>query len=112
MVYLFTFSQPLLSDTDIECSLNLLFFTFTRKLICFIISPRDMILVASATSAESVVLGRNPDNKSVWERWNLEDTGRAEVPLTDDYVDTFPSGMAVDFTSQLQIPMGVLNYDQ
>ena len=44
--------------------------------------------------------------QTTWEHWNLDDSARAECPLTDDYVDTFPMGVTVDFTSQTPIPRG------
>lgn len=35
----------------------------------------------------------------MWEKWNFEETGRAEMPLTNDNDETFPMGLAFDFSS-------------
>ena len=46
---------------------------------------------------------RQPDTKK-WQKWELEDTGRAEFPLdkaTD--AETYASGMALDLSSQHNI---------
>jgi len=64
------------------------------------------VLSASSNAAEVGVVGRHLDGGS-WERWSLDDSARAECPLTDDYVDTFPMGVAVDFSSQDRIPLGI-----
>ena len=42
-----------------------------------------------------------PDDK--WEKWELEDTGRAEMPLDQDNNETFAAGMALDLTSQTDV---------
>ena len=42
--------------------------------------------------------------KGAWQKYELEETGRAEFPLdklTDE--ETFAAGMAIDFTSQQEI---------
>ena len=67
---------------------------------------RDLVLSASSNAAEVGVVGRHLDGGS-WERWSLDDSARAECPLTNDYVDTFPMGVAVDFSSQDRIPLGI-----
>ena len=36
---------------------------------------------------------------AVWEKWNFEETGRAEMPLTNDNDETFPMGLAFDLSS-------------
>ena len=46
--------------------------------------------------------------QNVWERWSLEDSARAELPLTEDHDETYPAGIAVDFTSRLPIQLGKL----
>ena len=42
-----------------------------------------------------------PDDQ--WEKWELEDTGRAEMPLDQDNNETFAAGMALDLTSQTDV---------
>ena len=42
----------------------------------------------------------------LWERWDLDDTGRAEIPLTDDYKNAYSTGMAVDLTSTTEVSLG------
>ena len=44
--------------------------------------------------------------QAVWERWNLDDSGRSELPLTENCEETYPVGATVDFTSQTPIPHG------
>lgn len=48
------------------------------------------------------------DFQAMYERWDLDDAARAEMPMTEDYCETFPVGMAIDYTSQHPIPVGEL----
>lgn len=41
-----------------------------------------------------------------WEKWNFEETGRAEMPLTNNNDETFPMGLAVDFSSTRKVLEG------
>ncbi|XP_053380901.1 nuclear pore complex protein Nup214-like isoform X2 [Mercenaria mercenaria] len=77
-----------------------------RKYYFNFVQKWDMVLAASSNSAEIGIVGKHLDNKSTLERWNLDDSARAECPLTDDYADTYPMGFAVDFSSQTPIPLG------
>ncbi|XP_033727841.1 nuclear pore complex protein Nup214-like [Pecten maximus] len=67
----------------------------------------DMLLGCSSNACEVSILGKHQSEPQCdWERWNLDDSARAELPLTDSHEDTFPRGVAIDFSSPVPIPLG------
>ena len=65
-----------------------------------------MLLTSSANAIETVVCSQLP-GEAGWERWELEDVGRAEVPLADGE-ETQVAGMALSMCSQTDIQISEL----
>lgn len=60
--------------------------------------------MSSANSMEVGVLG--PSEGAEWEQWLLDDTARAELPLSSSRQETLPVGMALDTSAQHNLPWG------
>ncbi|XP_052826004.1 nuclear pore complex protein Nup214 isoform X2 [Octopus bimaculoides] len=63
----------------------------------------DMVVLASSNSLEAAIIARNLDTEKSWDHCMLEDSARAEVPLTAEKCDSFPVGLAIDYSNQKRI---------
>ncbi|KAL8621110.1 hypothetical protein ACOMHN_048152 [Nucella lapillus] len=66
----------------------------------------ELIVTSSCSATETAIIARHLDDKTRWEHWNLEDSSRAELPVTDNQTDSYPVGMGVIFSSQQLLQLG------
>ena len=62
-------------------------------------------MTSSANSVETVVFSQFGSGGADWEQWELEDTGRAEIPLNDGE-DTHVAGMGLSLCSTCDVQIG------
>lgn len=60
--------------------------------------------MASANAVEVAVLSLNQDGIT-WCQWNLDGSARIELPMCKTE-ETFPVGIAIDYSSQIQTTIG------
>ncbi|XP_060517249.1 nuclear pore complex protein Nup214 [Cylas formicarius] len=63
----------------------------------------NLLMVASANSTEVGVLG---NTNETWTQWIMQDSARAELPLSSDHQETLPVGLGFDISSTVPIPWG------
>ena len=64
------------------------------------------MMTSSANAMETVVFSQFSGGGGDWEQWELEDTGRAEVPLKEGD-ETHIAGMALSLCSTCDVSIGV-----
>ncbi|KAK6194862.1 hypothetical protein SNE40_000400 [Patella caerulea] len=69
-----------------------------------LIQKWDMAIISSANATETTIIGKNLNDKVTWEHWILEDSGRAELPLTEQKNDSFPVGFSICYLSACPDP--------
>ena len=77
-----------------------------------IINDRGILISSSSNALDTAVFRQVPNKREAWQKYELEDTGRAEFPLdkaTDN--ETFAAGMALDFTSQEEVVISKFDID-
>ncbi|KAG1653197.1 Nuclear pore complex protein Nup214 [Nymphon striatum] len=62
----------------------------------------NMLIMASNTALETGVLVASSSDKTIWEQWILEDSGRAELPLTK-HDESYAAGMSISFCAQDEV---------
>ena len=63
------------------------------------------MMTSSANSMETVVFSQFGSGGADWEQWELDDTGRAEIPLKDGE-DTHVAGMGLSLCSTCDVQIG------
>lgn len=76
-----------------------------EKEIIIRLTLRNVVFVASANAIEVGVLSLSTE-ENVWYQWNLDESARVILPMNKTE-ETFPVGVAVDYSSQIQTPIGI-----
>ncbi|CAO3666663.1 unnamed protein product [Rhizopus microsporus] len=64
---------------------------------------KAMIIVSNAVASDLAVVGQHDDG--TWKTWILEESCIPSLPLSeDDYADTLPVGLTVDFSASKELP--------
>ncbi|KAI7883402.1 uncharacterized protein EV154DRAFT_605990 [Mucor mucedo] len=64
---------------------------------------KHLVIITNAASTDVSVLGQNEEGE--WATWSLPENGLAFLPLsTETSMDTYPLGMAIDYTADEKLP--------
>lgn len=64
---------------------------------------RNVLISSSANALESAVFGPPEGGGARWDKWELEGTGRVEMPLDENSEETFVVGSSLALTSQVEV---------
>ncbi|XP_071948477.1 uncharacterized protein [Antedon mediterranea] len=61
----------------------------------------EILLAMQSNGADMGLMGKQQKNPNQWEIWNVNDNARLTLPLNANNDDTYPLGIALDLTSEL-----------
>uniref|UniRef100_A0A0N4ULH1 ANAPC4_WD40 domain-containing protein n=1 Tax=Dracunculus medinensis TaxID=318479 RepID=A0A0N4ULH1_DRAME len=73
---------------------------FQQQITFLYLIQWKMVLVASSRSSEIAVIGKRNDK---WKVWVMDDNERIELPVNKEYKESFPLGLAIDYSSIISL---------